>query len=244
MTKMLGSGNCWNISWEGRADCKHCAIRKNAIFADVDVEKYDEYLKPITQYCYPRKTVIYNNGDKATDLYVVRRGLVKLEQILEDGSSRIVRLIQKGGIVGLETFLDHEQKYEQRAVTIHKTHLCRISGRVLQQLIKDDDNFFHAVMEQWHEQLESSSQILVQFSTGSLRRRIALLLLILVDVANKDKLVEIKKIPVQDIASITGSTRESVSRVLAEFKRKKLVTKSSPKKLRFDETGLRKQAEG
>jgi CRP-like cAMP-binding protein len=240
---MLGSGNCWNITWEGRADCKHCAIRKNDILADIDVEKYDEYLKPIAQYCYPRDTVIYNNGNKATDLYIVRKGLVKLEQILEDGSSRIVRLIQNGSIVGLETFLDHAQKYEQRAVTIYETQLCRIPERVFHQLIKDDDDFFHAVMEQWHEQLEFSSQMLVQFSTGSLRRRIALLLLVLVDEANKDKLVEIKKIPVQDIASITGSTRESVSRVLAEFKRKKLVTKSSPKKLRFDETGLRQQAE-
>ena len=98
MTKMLSSGNCWNITWEGRADCKHCAIRKNDILADVDIEKYEEYLKPISQYLYPKNTVIYNEGAKATELYVVRSGLVKLEETLEDGSARIVRLIQKGNI--------------------------------------------------------------------------------------------------------------------------------------------------
>jgi len=237
---MLSSGNCWNITWEGRADCEHCAIRKNDILADVDIVKYEEYLKPISQYYYPKNTVIYNEGAKATELYIVRTGLVKLEETLEDGSARIIRLIQKGSIVGLETFLDHTQTYEQTAITIHDTHLCRIPGRIFQQLIKDDDHFFHSVMEQWHQQLEFSNQILIQFSTGSLRRRVALLFLLLVDEANDDNLIEINKIPVQDIASLTSSTRESVSRVIAEFKRKKLLIKSSPKKLRFDE-GLQKE---
>ncbi len=84
--------------------------------------------------------------------------------------------------------------------------------------------------------------MLVQFSTGSLRRRIARVFLYLVDEANSDGLIEIKKISVQDIASLTGSTRESVSRVIAEFKRNQLLIKSSPKRLRFDEEALRKQA--
>jgi len=243
MTKALDSGNCWNVSWEGRADCKHCAIRKIDVLADVDIDKYEEYLKPITQYCYPKNTVIYNAGNEATDLYVVRKGLVKLEQTFEDGSMRIVRLIQKGSIVGLETFLDHKQKYEQTATTIHKTELCRIPERVFPPILKDDSHFFLAVMGQWHEQLESSNQILVEFSTGSLRQRVARVFLYLVDEANRDGLLEIKKISVQDIASLTSSTRESVSRVVAEFKRNQLLTKSSPKKLRFDEVALRKQAE-
>ena len=142
MTKVLGSGNCWNISWEGRADCKSCALRKDAVFTSIDVDKYEEHLKPITQYCYPKNTVIYNAGMKATDLYVVRKGLVKLEKILEDGSMRIVRLIQKGSIVGLEAFLDHQQKYEQTATTIHKTYLCRIPERVFPPILKGDAHFF------------------------------------------------------------------------------------------------------
>ena len=98
-------------------------------------------------------------------------------------------------------------------------------------------------MKQWHLQLESSSQMLVQFSTGGLRHRIARVFLYLVNEANRDGLIEINKISVQDIASLTGSTKESVSRVIAEFKRNQLLIKSSPKKLRFDEVALRKQAE-
>ena len=73
---------------------------------------------------------------EATDLYIVRKGLIKLEQTLEDGTMRIVRLIQKGSIVGIETFLDHKQKYEQTATTIHKTQLCRIPERAFSPIIK------------------------------------------------------------------------------------------------------------
>ena len=98
-------------------------------------------------------------------------------------------------------------------------------------------------MEQWHQQLEASNEVLVKFSTGSLRHRVAQVFLYLVDEANRDGLIEIKKISVQDIASLTSSTRESVSRVIAEFKRNQVLIKSSPKKLHFDKVALRKQAE-
>ena len=65
----------------------------------------------------------------------------------------------------------------------------------------------------------------------------------LIDEANRNDLIEIEMIPIEDMAALTGVTRESVSRIISEFKRSKLLSKSGPHKMLFNEAQLRKVAE-
>ncbi|CAA6824705.1 MAG: Crp/Fnr family transcriptional regulator [uncultured Thiotrichaceae bacterium] len=243
MDKKFHPEKCKDVVWEGRADCQGCSIRGSVVLAGVDLALYENLLTSIMKFCYPGKTVLYNEGVKANYLYTVRKGLVKLEDTLEDGSVRIVRLIKQGQIVGLETLLDHEQRYEQTAVTIHETEVCRIPYRTFHSILEQDPGFIDAVMEQWHKQLEASEQVIVEFSTGTLRQRLAHILLLLVEDANHNHLVEVQMIPIEDIAALAGVTKESVSRILAEFKRNQVVIKSGPNRVRLNEEALRKMTE-
>ena len=243
MTKLPERIKCLDVTYEGRADCRHCALRKNDIFANVDVLKYEYLLKRIVQFAYAKKSVVFTENSPAESMYVVRKGLIKLEETLSDGSARIVRVVRKGGIVGLETFLDNGQRYDQTAIALQDSELCRIPYDVTKSLLDSDPNFFNAVLNEWHLQIEASSKVIVEYSTGSLRQRLASVLLMLIEEANHNSLIEIEMIHIDDIASLTGVTRESVSRILAEFKRNKILIKSSIKKMRFDELALRDIAE-
>lgn len=80
MTKTPNHVKCVDITREGSADCQHCVIRKNDIFADVDVAKYKRLLKRIIQFCYANKSVVFVENSPAEAMYVVRKGLVKLEE--------------------------------------------------------------------------------------------------------------------------------------------------------------------
>lgn len=243
MDKVLRPERCKGAVLEGRADCKGCSIRESAVLADVNLDFYKNALKSILKYDYPGKEVLYNEGIEARYLYTIRSGLVKLEETLEDGSVRIVRLLRKGDIVGLETMLDHHQRYEQTAVTVHETEVCRIPYRSFHSILECNGEFIDAVMGLWHQQLEASEKVIVEFSTGSLRQRLAHILLFLEDDANHNHYVEVKMIPIEDMAALAGVTKESVSRILAEFKRTGIVEKSGPNKAKLNEEALREIAD-
>ena len=242
MSKSPNQLKCLDVIWEGHPDCLHCPIRKIDIMAGVDVVKFGYLLKRIIRFSYSEKNLLFVEDTPARDMYVIRNGLIKLENTLTDGSSRIVRLLAKGDVVGLEAFLNSHQGYDQTAIALHKTDVCRIPHQVLKDLLKTDPDFYKSVLKQWHIQLEAANKVVVDFSTGSLKQRVASVLLMLIDRANQDKRIEIMLLPIDDVAALTGVAKESVSRVMAEFKRNKLLVKSAPNKMRFDEAGLRKMA--
>jgi CRP-like cAMP-binding protein len=243
MTKAPNHIKCLDVTYKGHADCQQCAIRKKDIMANVDVVKYEQLLSRIIQFGHAKKSVVFVENSPAESMFVVRKGLLKLEETLSDGSTRIVRVVKKGGIAGLETFLDNGKRYDQYAIALQETEVCRIPYEVAKSLLASDPDFFKAVLNEWHLQIEAASKVIVEFSTGTLKQRLACVLLMLIEEANHSSLVEIEMIHIDDIAAMTGVTRESVSRILSEFKRKKLLTKSSAGKMRFDEMALRDIAE-
>lgn len=242
MNKVLNQIKYLNITLQGHADCLHCLVRKNDIFADINVKQYEKLLKRIIEFRYGTDAILYVENSPAVELFVVRKGLVKLEETLSDGSSRIVRLVKPGGVAGLEAFLDNGQRFDQTAIALLDTEVCRIPYSVLKNILDTDPNFYKAVLNEWHNQIKLANELFVQILMGSLCQRVARVLLILIDEANRNGQLEIDKISTDDIAALTGSTRESVSRNMAEFKRNKVLTKSGPKKFRFNELVLRKIA--
>jgi CRP-like cAMP-binding protein len=243
MSKARNHIKCTDPKWEGRADCRHCPIRKFDIFAEVNLDKYEDLLKRIVLYDYAKKSMLYVENSPAIEMYIVRNGLLKLEETLGDGSTRIVRLVRKGGIAGLETFLNNGQCYEQTAIALKDTEVCKIPFPVINGILTSDPGFYKFVLKEWQKQMEASSRVIVEFSTGTLRQRCARVLLMLIDEANHEAKIGIEIMSLNDFAALTGVTRESVSRILSEFKRNKLLIKDDIHKMRFDEAGLREIAE-
>lgn len=237
MNNLLSKTKCLNLKWEGHADCQHCAIRKNDIFADLDVVKYEEILKQISQYNYPAKFLLYSQDALATDVYVIRNGIVKLEQTLDDGTIRIVRVLQSGDAVGIETILDDHQSYDQTAIVLHGAAICKIPYSVLNQL-KENQTFFSVIMKEWHKQLVAADRVIINFSTGSVHDRVARVLIAQAECSMRRGFIEFEMLGVEDISALTGVARESISRVTANFKRDGLLEKSGPNRMRYNWEGL------
>jgi len=232
---------CLNVRWEGHADCEHCAIRKNDIFSELEVERYDNILKPITQYYFPPKSLLYLQNEPAKELYVIRKGIVKLEETLDDGNARIVRLLQPSDVVGVEAFIDEALVYDQTAVVVRGAHVCKIPHSLFEKLMDENHQFYKSILEQWHRQLEAADQVILDFSTGSVHDRVAHVLLYLAKTARQRDSVEIEMLSVEDISALTGVARESISRVMAKFKRDGLLEKSGPNRMRYNWEGLAAQ---
>ena len=172
------------------------------------------------QRCQPRE-VIFLEGNTVDRVIMVRSGLVKLLSYLPNGRARIVRLYTNNHWLGLEGLLG--KPYAHSAIALGDVELACCSVSSLQQLRRDNARVFGELLAQWHDDLVAADQWIVDFSTGGIKSRVARLLMYLAKLEFGQACDSVALLTVQEMADVLGVTQESVSRILASFKRNKLL---------------------
>lgn len=237
MDKQLNNTYCTDVKWVGRAHCQHCHVRKLMLFSELPDSAFNSLLQPIDRFVYPRGSILYEANTKKKFIYTIRQGMVKLVHIGKDGSKRIVRLQGAGAAIGLE-LLDGAADYHHTAIAINDVDLCRIPIRTTKQLESEYPALSHQVREQLQEQLNLADQWIVALGTGIAKQRVAQLLLILNEFfANKDGAFLL--LNREDMAAMIGIAIETVSRMIAEFKRLNILYKTKNNLYMCDVAALR-----
>jgi len=215
-------------AWTGEADCRNCQLRNTVLFSGLEEDDFEKIHQPIDQYVMPPGSYLYRMGEKANHMYTVRSGSFKLVQYLPDGSQRIVRLARTTDITGLEALLD--QDYQHDAIALQPSEVCKLPVPVIKKLSGENPNLHKELLNRWNRALTEADAWLTHLSTGSAKQRIARLLL---HVFNNPDL-SYPLFSREDIGSMLAITTETSSRIIAEFKRKKLLVETAPQLYRLN----------
>ena len=215
-------------AWTGEADCRNCQLRNTVLFSGLEEDDFEKIHQPIDQYVMPPGSYLYRMGEKANHMYTVRSGSFKLVQYLPDGSQRIVRLARTTDITGLEALLD--QDYQHDAIALQPSEVCKLPVPVIKKLSSENPNLHKELLNRWNRALTEADAWLTHLSTGSAKQRIARLLL---HVFNNPDL-SYPLFSREDIGSMLAITTETSSRIIAEFKRKKLLVETAPQLYRLN----------
>ena len=227
MKKELDKTICTNMEWIGRSHCDNCYVRRLVLFSKLPDSAFEQLLQPIDHFLHLSGSVIYQAGTHKKFVYSIRHGMVKLVHVSKDGTNRIVRLLGPGSAIGLE-LLDVADVYHHTAVAVTKVDLCRIPVPTMMQLKSNHPILCQQIAKQLQEQLDLADQWIVTLGGGTARQRVAHLLLILDEFfANEDgSFILLNR---EDMAAMTAVVVETVSRVIAEFKRQKILYKTKGK---------------
>jgi CRP/FNR family transcriptional regulator len=174
---------------------------------------------------YLPKDVIYRESEQGDRVYVVRSGLVKLLSYLPNGRARIVRLHAGDHWIGLEALLG--QPYEHTAIAVADVEVRHIPIHSLQRVNRDNPGMLGQLLCQWHGALVHADRWIADFSTGGIKPRVARLLEYLAEIEYGWPLDRVELLTVCEMAEILGVTQESVSRILATFKRGDILQRQS-----------------
>ncbi len=209
---------CTDPDWKGRADCRHCPIRHQVLFAEVPDSTLDRILVPIDNLRYARKSVIYTLNDPGTAVFTIRRGAVKLVQTLANGAARVVRVLTTGDVFGLESLLD--RPFAHTAVALHALDLCRIPREIVHALNADQYPLHVELRKRWQRNLDQADTFITQLTTGTAQTRMARLLLLLDGHAGTLQGTSLHR---EDMGQILGVSTETAARIIADFKRRAIV---------------------
>lgn len=227
-----------NEAWTGLADCRNCNVRQSVLFAQLSEADFDAIHRPIDQLAYPPGSDIYTEGDPAGSILTIRAGLVKLTQCRAVGTQRIVRLLHRTDVIGLEALLT--DSYQHTATVLHATEVCRIAKETVRDLALRQPALYNELMARWHRALSDADRWITEFNTGSARGRVARLLLWLVERNDGERCDLFSR---EDLGAVLGLTPETASRVMAERKRQGYISEPRPNHFLCDVPNLRRLAE-
>lgn len=230
--------NCTNAEWHGRAKCDQCEVRKYVLFSGLSPHELDTILKPIDNLHVPQHAVLYEQKAAGPSVYTVRSGLLKLRVDLPNGGQRIVRLLRRGDVAGLETLVG--ERYHHTAIALQDADVCRIPREVVMHLDQTNPAVHQGLLQRWQRSVDQADHFITALSTGPAEARMARLLITLGCTRSHPETMPGR----EDMGALLGITTETASRIMAEFKRRGLVITERGNDVVCDHAGLSQLAIG
>ena len=168
---------------------------------------------------FARGSLIYLPSDAGESVLLVTAGRVKIYHITSEGKQALLALIDPGEVFG-EVAILGEGEREEFAEAMEATTLIRIPGDEVRRLMEEHPHVSLGVTRLMGLRRQRFERRLKSLLFRSNRERLTHLLLELADKYGRrtPEGIEIGiKLSHQDLASIIGSTRETVTVVLGEL---------------------------
>jgi len=176
------------------------------------------------QYFYKKGETLFQQGDQVKGVQFVQSGLIKLE--LQNHNTRpfILRLAAQGKPLGHRTLGSSDiQPYTASAV--EDSRVCFIEMDFFNSLLRKSESLRHALQKIYLTEIREAETKLINIAHHSVREKVANVLLELCEVYRYRNSANGIRIQVdrQEMADLAGTTKEQVSKVLAQFTREKLI---------------------
>jgi len=212
-------------------------LRQVDVFEGLDESQFESLFIPRT---YAKKDVIYSPDDISDKIYYVKNGKVKLSKFSPDGKEIILGIYQTGEVFG-EMVIYHSGQRESYAIAIEESEIWMLRKTHLEKLIIQIPELAERLMTIIAQRRYEVEQRLEDVVFRTVDERLASLILVLAkkfgENIGKATRINLKLIH-YDLANLIGSTRETTTAVLNQFKRKRLIAIQDKMIIILDEKGL------
>src|SRR5262245_51898673 len=169
-------------------------------------------------------------GEPGEGCYRLERGLLKVVLTLSEGKERILAMLGPGSIVGELALIDGGPR-SASVFAVKDCELCFISRTTFEERTVRHPEIYQYLIKVVALRLRQIDQAIAADSFLTVQGRLARALLDIAKHLGEDDggggLVIRHKVSQNDLAAMSGLARESVSRVLNDWKRRQVVTRKS-----------------
>jgi CRP/FNR family cyclic AMP-dependent transcriptional regulator len=162
-----------------------------------------------------RRRFVYRAGDQADSLYVIVGGRIKLCRI-ENASKReaVIDILPQGSLFGESALYSKAGRRENSAIAYEHSRLLKIPAGDFKRGMAEDDILHDYTFRLIGQRLEHAERRLADFALNAIPARLDRLLADFSDrygIPEEEGVLIDIPLPHREIASIVGSTRESVT---------------------------------
>src|SRR5262245_29823185 len=189
---------------------------------------------------------LFQTGDSGDGCYRLDIGLLKVSLISPQGRERIIAILTPGAIVGDLAVIDGLPR-SASVVALTDSELRFVSRHAFEDLARERPEIYRYLVKLLSARLRQADESMASMPFWLCKGCVARTLLTLAEnvgeETNSDGILIPRMINQGDIAAMAGVARENTSRILSEWERRKLVTKSSGSYW-IDKAKLEREIEG
>lgn len=216
-------------------------LGKIGIFSSLGPKDLGEAERHFLKERYPKKEVIFSEGDPSGWLYIVLAGKVKITKISHDGKEIILEVIPPLDFFGAMALLKGFP-YPANAVAMEDVELLKISKKDLFGLLERHPRVMLAITQNMGLRIKEFHDTLRSVALEKMDARVASLLLKLSEKSGNETPDGISldmRLTRQDIAEMVGTTVETSIRTMSKLKKMGVISERAGKIVIKDEKRLR-----
>lgn len=206
--------------------CLTCKTRTQRFFCDLPGGALQAFETIKYATAYPQGAVLFVEGQAPRGIFVLCKGRVKLSICATDGKTLIVKTVESGDVLGLSATVSGKP-YELTAETIDPCQVNFVRRNDLLPFLKEHSEACFKAAEQLSGKYNTAChEIRTLGLSHSAREKLAKLLLEWGS-KNRETAKQEPRLKLafthEEIAQMIGTSRETVTRLFTDFKRRQIV---------------------
>jgi CheY-like chemotaxis protein/CRP-like cAMP-binding protein len=162
---------------------------------------------------FKKRELIFEEGEYPRYLYFVNKGKIKAFKTNENGKEYIVSVHNEGDFLGYVDLIK-DDKYSESAAALEESELSLIPKEDFNKLLTANRDVTSQLIKMLANNISEKEEQLLHLAYHSVRKRVADAVIYLSDKEDTDEINILR----DDLARIVGTAKESVIRMLTEFK--------------------------
>lgn len=201
-------------------------LRSVPLFAELDEAELERFSRVAVPRSYPEGTRVFHEGDHSDACYIVRSGTFRVTREHPDGRAITLATLAAGDIVGELAMLDGEVRSASVETLGGDGELLALPASDVRSLLEKHPDITVKMVAALTRRLRAANERISRQSFQTVPSRVAGVLSQMVDedggTEGADREVTIR-MNQADLAQLAGTSRESVSRFLADLERSGVV---------------------
>ncbi|MBC5800450.1 MAG: Crp/Fnr family transcriptional regulator [Candidatus Eremiobacteraeota bacterium] len=196
-------------------------LQHNRLFLDANFELVESCQHLFKMTLFPRRGMVFDQGDTTRLVYLVKRGKVRLARLTADGKEVTIAVLGAGDVFGEEALFEQATRTTV-AICMEETLVCTSKADDLFALLTSDPTLALNVAKVLSDRLGDASATMEDLAYANVSDRIMHVFVRLAGehgIETADGIALDVRLTHADIASLIGSTRETVSLEMADLMR-------------------------
>ncbi|GGE18763.1 response regulator [Psychroflexus salis] len=190
---------------------------ESSIKQNLNITHFKESLKTYPTQNFSAGDYIYQPNEAASNLYLIKRGVVKSYHVDASGKELITGLHKIDSFFGNLIF-KKPVVHKEYAAALEDSEIHCIPKQDVQSFLEANHHVLYDIIDILDEHLEDTKNQLLDMAYSSVQRKTAQTILLFTERLKKNKLSQIR-ISRSDLASVAGIASESLIRTLSKFKK-------------------------
>ncbi len=195
-------------------------FKSGSILQDLPADELELLLANTTEHLYSKGQVIFRESSFPTGIYFIKEGKVKKYKVDKEGREQIIYVANTGELIGYHALLA-EERYPDSASVLENSQIIFIPKADFLAVVNDSKILARRLLKTLSHEFSVFANSLALFAQKSVRERFAMQLILMREKYKQDFVpgmdVEIN-MSREDLASLVGTARENVLRILKDFK--------------------------